>query len=209
MNDMFNIKCNYQITMNRENEPIAKVKQKEKFSVETINAYGDRFKNLDQLMTLINSKDGKKHHHPLTGPIYVEDSKPGDVIKVNIYKIDTEEMAQSMSKTAGIDPIDTGNIADRIPVISERFSKDEIYYSNGIRLQYKPMIGMIATAPSGEIIKTGHAGLRNGGNLDLPFVTENTSIYLPVDIEGARSLFRRCSCVTGVWRTKWYSNGSV
>lgn len=206
---MFNVKCNYQITIDKENEFIANVKQKEKFCIETINAYGDRFENLNELMTLINNKDGSSHHHPLTGPIFVEGAKPGDVIKVHIYKIDTEEMAQSMSKTAGIDPIETANIADRIPILSKRFLKDEIYYSNGIKLKYKPMIGMISTTPVEEKIKTGHAGLRNGGNLDLPFVTENTDIYLPVDIEGARSLFRRCSCTSRIWRIERYSNGGI
>lgn len=206
---MFNIKCNYQITMDKENEFIAKVKPKEMFTVETINAYGDRFKNLDELMNLINNKDGKKHHHPLTGPIYVEGAKPGDVIKVNVHKIDTEEMAQSMSRTAGIDPINAGSIEDRAPIISKKTLGNEIYYSNKIKLQYKPMIGMIATAPKEGRIKTGHAGVRNGGNLDLPFVTENTSIYLPVDIEGARSLFRRCSCTARLWRIKWYCNGGI
>lgn len=182
---MFNIKCNYQITIDKENEFIAKVKEDEKICIETINAYGDKFKDLNELMMLINSKNGKTHHHPLTGPIYVENAKPGDVIKVHIYKIDTEEMAQSMSKTAGIDPITTSEIAERIPIISKRCSENEIYYCNGIKLNYKPMIGIIATTPVEEKIKTGHAALRNGGNLDIPFVTENTDIYLPVDIEGA------------------------
>lgn len=182
---MFNIKCNYQITIDKQNEFIAKVNPKEKFCVETINAYGDKFENLNELMTLINNKDGKTHHHPLTGPIYIENAKHGDVIKVHIYKIDTEEMAQSMSRTAGIEPIESSEIADRIPIISKKISENEIYYGNGIKLEYKPMIGIIATTPSETKIKTGHAGVRNGGNLDLPFLTEDTDIYLPVDIEGA------------------------
>lgn len=205
---MFDIKCNYQITIGKENQWIAKVKKKEKFCVETINAYGDRFQNLDELMMLINHKEGKTHHHPLTGPIYIEDAEPGDVIKVHIDEIDTDEMAQSMSKTAGIDPIETAHIADRIPIIPKRLSKDEIYYSSGIKLAYQPMIGMIATTPENEIIKTGHASAKNGGNLDLPFITENTNIYLPVSIKGARALFRRCACNSRIWRIKWNSNGS-
>ena len=94
-------------------------------------------------------------------------------------------MAQSMSKTAGIDPITNPEIAERIPIISKMCQKDEIYYCNGIKLNYKPMIGMISTTPQDEKIKTGHAVKRNGGNLDLPFVTENIDLYLPVDIEGA------------------------
>ncbi len=181
---MFNIKCNYQITIDKENEFIAKISPREKVCVKTINAYGDRFKNISELIELINNKNGKTHHHPLTGPIYIENAKPGDVLKVHIYKIDVEEMAQSMSKTAGIDPIESSEISERVPAIAKRL-KNELKYLNNIKLNYKPMIGIIATAPNGEKIKTGHAGLRNGGNLDLPFITENTDIYLPVDIEGA------------------------
>ena len=181
---MFNIKCNYQITIDKENKFIAEIPPQEKVCIETINAYGDRFENINELMKLINSKDGKTHHHPLTGPIYIENAKPGDVLKVHIYKIDVDEMAQSMSKTAGIDPIESLEVSERSPVIAKRL-KNELKYLNEIKLKYKPMIGMIATAPNGEKIKTGHAGLRNGGNLDLPFVTENTDIYIPVDIEGA------------------------
>ena len=181
---MFNIKCNYQITIDKTNECIAKILPGAKVCVETINVYGDRFKNINELMKLINNKEGKTHHHPLTGPIYIEGAKPGDILKVHIYKIDVNEMAQSMSKTAGIDPIESSELSERAPVIAKRF-KNRLNYVNNIKLKYKPMIGMIATTPECEKIKTGHAGARNGGNLDLPFVTEHTDIYLPVDVEGA------------------------
>lgn len=182
---MFNIKCNYETIINKKNEFIARIKEGEKICIETINAYGDRFKDLNELLTLINNKNEGKHHHPLTGPIYIENAKAGDIIKIHIYKIDTEEMAQSMSKTAGINPIISHEIADRIPVIAEKYSENEIYYCNEIKLNYRPMIGIIATTPNEGMIKTGHACARNGGNLDIPFVTENTDLYLPVDIDGA------------------------
>ena len=182
---MFNIECNYQTKINKENEFIARVKTNQKVCIKTINAYGDKFKDLNELMTLINCKDGKTHHHPLTGPIYINEAIPGDVLKVHIYKIEVKEMAQSLSKTAGIEPLTNPGIAERIPVISQKCSEREISYTNGINLPYKPMIGMIAVSSAIENIKTGHAQKRNGGNLDIPFVTEETDIYLPVDIEGA------------------------
>lgn len=181
---MFNISCNYQIIIDKENEFIARVKPSEKFQVETINAYGERFENIYELMKLISHKNEEKHHHPLTGPIYIENAMPGDVIKVHIYKINIEEMGQSLSRTAGIEPIRNSDIENRAPIIPKRISENEINY-NGMKLEYKPMIGIVATTPNNGKIKTGHASLRNGGNLDLPFVTEYTDIYLPVDIEGA------------------------
>lgn len=204
---MFEIKCNYQISIDKEHNFIAKVNEQEKVCIETVSAFGGKFSGLSELMNLINDKNKNIHHHPLTGPIYVENAKPGDMLKVHIYSIETEEMAQTMSKTAGIEPINTGDIADRVPNICKKCSKNEIYYGNGIKLEYRPMIGMIATMPAGDRIKTGHAGLRNGGNLDLPFVTVGTDIYIPVDIEGARLLFRRCSRSARLWRAKWSCNG--
>ncbi len=182
---MFNIECNYQTNINKENKFVASIKEKEKTCIKTINAYGDKFKDLNELMTLIYCKDGKTHHHPLTGPINVKNAKPGDVLKIHIYKIEIEEMAQSLSRTAGIDPLENPDIADRIPIISEKASKNEIYYSNGIKLEYKPMIGMIATTPKEENIRTGHAKPKHGGNLDIPFITEGVDVYIPVEIEGA------------------------
>lgn len=182
---MFNIECNYQTNINKENVFVANIKENEKTWIKTINAYGDKFEDLNELMSLIYCKDGKTHHHPLTGPIYVENAMPGDVLKVHIYKIETEEMAQSLSKTAGIDPLENPDIADRIPIISEKTETGEIYYSNGIKLAYKPMIGMIATTPNNENIKTGHAAKSFGGNLDIPFITEDVDVFIPVEIEGA------------------------
>lgn len=181
---MYKIKCNYQTIISKENKFIAKVKEKEPFIVETINAYGGKFENIDHLMNLIQNKNSKTHHHPLTGPIYIENAKPGDVIKVQIEKMITEEMAQSLSKTAGIEPIQNTSIEDRMPIIGKK-QLNHINYYHKVKLPYQPMIGMIATTPKEEIIKTGHAKQKNGGNLDLPFVGENTNIYLPVEIEGA------------------------
>ena len=182
---MCKIKCNYQIEIKKENTFVAKIKPKQKVEVETINAYGEKFQNVEEFINLIHCKDGKTHHHPLTGPIYVEGAKPGDILKVHIDRIKTKEMAQSMSKTAGIDPIEKDTLEQRCPVIAKRISKNEIEYANKIKLPFRPMIGMIATMPKEDIIKTGHAKSKNGGNLDLPFVTENVNVYLPVEVEGA------------------------
>lgn len=181
---MFNVRCNYQTIISKENKNIATIKLGEKFCVQTVNAYGEKFKDLNELMHLINSKDGKTHHHPLTGPIYIENAKKGDVLKIHIHKIELEEMAQSMSKTAGIEPISNSQIAERIPIIARKKESNEIYYGDGIKLKTKPMIGIIATTPEEQMIKTGHAKTRNGGNLDIPFITENTDIYIPVDTDG-------------------------
>ena len=151
---MFNIECNYQISINKENKFIAEINEGEKVCVKTINAYGDKFKNLEELQTLIDCKDGKTHHHPLTGPIYIKNAKPGDVLKIHIYQIKVEEMAQSLSKSAGITSLENSDQFERWPVISSRNQNGEIEYFDKITLPYRSMIGMIATTPKEGTIRT-------------------------------------------------------
>lgn len=179
------IKSNYSIKMENSSNFIAEIKPGEKVKVETINAFGDHFENLNDLLDLIGNKYGDKHHHPLTGPIKVIGAKKGDVLKVDILKITTERMAQCLSKSAGVSPIDIDYFAERAPIISDyEKDKDLIYYGHGMYMKYKPMIGIIGLAPKDGFLKTGHAS-NIGGNLDLPIITEGVSVYIPVENDDA------------------------
>lgn len=180
------VDCNYAIKLDKDIETIATVQSGDRFRVNTINAYGDDFSNMAELMGLINGKYGNKHHHPLTGPIDVVGAEVGDVLKVTINSIDIRIMGQALSKSAGIDPIHVEMFGDRAPVISTHKNESKyIDYMSGIRVKYRPMLGMIGNAPSEGFIKTGHAGI-TGGNLDIPFVTEGVSVYIPVQVDGAK-----------------------
>ncbi|MBI4919383.1 acetamidase/formamidase family protein [archaeon] len=182
---MKKINCNKSIALEKI-EPLDKVELGETFLVETINAYGERFETMADLLKLITGKNSA-HHHPLTGPIYVNNVKEGDVLKVEIQKIVPYEMAQALSKTAGTDPLDDPLFGDRAPIIAKAIKGRReilgIEYTEGIILSYQPMIGIIGTSPKEGKIKTGHAGI-TGGNLDIPFVTENVIVYLPCQVDG-------------------------
>mgnify|MGYP001061725402 CR=1 FL=1 len=184
-NEVNMIKSNYSIRLDKELESIATLKNGQQATIETVNAYGEHFSDLNGLMDLISNKYGDKHHHPLTGPINIEGAKAGDVLKVNINNIDISISGQALSKSAGIAPIKVNEFSDRAPIISthKRNSK-YIKYMNGMWLKYRPMLGIIGTAPKEGVIKTGHAA-KTGGNLDLPFISQGCSVYLPVEIDDA------------------------
>lgn len=181
------IRCyNYATKISKDIKCIDSVKCNEEFIVETINAYGKRFSNVSELQDILNSSSDKIHHHPLTGPIYVEGVKAGDMLKVHIEKIEILEMAQMLSKSAGIAPIqkDDFSFSDRMAIMG-KINGDKIeYYHSGIKLKLEPCLGMIATAPKEGFIKTGHIGV-TGGNFDNPFIKEGADIYLPVQVDGA------------------------
>lgn len=185
MSEIREIESNYSIKLDKDLEPICSVKSGDRIVVETVNAYGEHFKNLNELMDLISGKYGDKHHHPLTGPIDVDGAKAGDVLKVEIEDIEIELAAQALSKSAGISPIEAKMFGDRAPVIAHVENEDKIKYMNGMYVKYKPMLGIIGVAPSESFIKTGHAG-KTGGNLDIPFITKGCSIYIPIEVDGAK-----------------------
>ncbi len=182
------ISCNKSIVIENKRDFISKISPEESVSVETINAFGKHFKDLSELDDLM-SMENPPHHHPLTGPIYIEGAKPGDYVKIHIEKIELKEMAQMLSKTAGILPLEKTDGFDfsyRYPVIANVVDNHGSlrYFKNQIYLNATPSLGIIATMPKDGKIKTGHIGI-TGGNFDNPFICEGTDIYLPVEVEGA------------------------
>jgi len=180
---MCRIKTNYATTMDKNNEVAYYAYDGEEMVVETINAYGNVFSNEQELMNSIVNKYGEYHHHPLTGPIFVKGCEAGDILKVHINSIMVREMGQSLSRSAGMIPIDNSSMQDRC-LVTGYLDNDLIKCSNGVVVKSRPMIGMIATNPRNEVIKTGHANKINGGNLDLPFISPGNSVYLPVMVSG-------------------------
>jgi acetamidase/formamidase len=181
---MRRIACNKAAQLNPEAEPTATIAPGEEVVVETINAYGDRFHNLADFLSLLRNKTAR--HHPLTGPIEVAGAQVGEVLRVEIRSIRTQEMAQSLSRSAGAEPLQDPLMGDRAPVIGILHDRPggerEIEYST-VNLPYSPMLGILGTAPASGHIRTGHGG-PTGGNLDLPFVRAGTAVYLPVQRAG-------------------------
>lgn len=179
------IKSNYAIRLDKEIKSIAKVENGSEVEVETVNAYGEHFKSLNELMDLISSKYSDKHHHPLSGPIDIDGAKAGDVLKVEIREISIDLAGQALSKSAGISPIEAHMFGDRAPIIAHVENGDKIKYMNGMYVNYKPMLGIIGVAPKEGFIKTGHAG-KTGGNLDIPFITRGCCVYIPIEVDGGK-----------------------
>jgi acetamidase/formamidase len=182
---MKTIACNKATALAADAEPVAWVEPGEPFVVETLNAYGGRFANLAEFLALLKNKSGT--HHPLTGPIGVAGARPGEALRVSLRAIRPQEMAQSLSRSAGAEPLKDPLFGDRAPVLAalrkERGRVVGIEYGT-LLLPYRPMLGIVGTAPAEGVIRTGHGG-RTGGNLDLPLVGEGSTIYLPVERPGA------------------------
>ncbi|MBQ4552210.1 MAG: acetamidase/formamidase family protein, partial [Clostridia bacterium] len=57
-------------------------------------------------------------------------------------------------------------------------------FNDKLSFALQPMIGVIGTAPVGEGIPTGTPGA-HGGNMDCTRISTGTTLYLPVNVDGA------------------------
>lgn len=129
---------------------------------------GNTFANVD-----------RRFGNPATGPLYIRDAAPGDMLKIYIRKIECGpvgilDIGPTSGALSGIFP---EPIINRIPV-SDGF----LTYQN-IKVPIKPMIGVIGTAPVGEPVKT-MTPMNHGGNMDCTKITEGATLYLPVFVKG-------------------------
>ena len=118
-------------------------------------------------------------NNPATGPLYIEDAMPGDILRVEILDIKiAAEGAMCARDGAGVYQIEGCHC--------RRFSVEqgEILFDKGIRLPVRPMIGVIRTAPAQGSVPSTWPG-EHGGNLDIRELNAGTTLYLPVNVPGA------------------------
>ena len=123
--------------------------------------------------------------NPVTGPVYVEGAMPGDVLKVSIRKF----VPSGFGWTANIPGF--GLLADQFKEPALHLWKYDpnsmapaLYGPKG-RVPLKPFAGTIGVAPAETGLHSIVPPRNVGGNLDIRDLTEGTTLYLPVEVEGA------------------------
>jgi len=162
--------------MSKDNIPAIKVKSGDKLIVETAKPGIP-----DEIFT----KDYSVEPFPrrilsITGPIYVEDCEPGDVLKVDIHSIVLDSAGKMwMGQWMGL----LMDEVDHCFLKKVTVENGLVNFNDKIKIPIKPMIGTIGVAPSGEDIACLYPGL-HGGNMDVPAVTVGNTIFIPVQVEG-------------------------
>lgn len=119
--------------------------------------------------------------NPATGPLYVNGAQPGDILKVEILDIRLREwglMRSSMS--CGVFHEDFSERTARIFPLKD----GKVKFDEHLTLELDPMIGVIGTAPAGDGVTTDTPD-SHGGNMDCKKIGKGTTLYLPVNVDGA------------------------
>lgn len=141
----------------------------------------------DDFTGAAKKKKGAGHHH-LTGPIHVEDAKPGDMLQVEILDIDPNAYGFNLNPTTSF--MKLGVLADDFPEGKVRWysvdRKSMTYeFLPGIQVPVKPFPGTIGVElPENGMWSNVPPG-KHGGNLDNKDLVAGTVFYVPVWVEGA------------------------
>lgn len=145
-------------------------------SIETEDAFGGQIRSeKDSVETLDWSKvDGA------TGPVFVENARPGDTLVVEILdiRVPNEGVIVTVPKYGIL-----GERKFKPSTRVVRITRNHIHFEK-VQVRKRPMIGTIGVTPKGDEVPCGSLG-KHGGNMDVKELTAGTRLYLPVFVEGA------------------------
>lgn len=121
--------------------------------------------------------------HPLTGPVYVEGARPGDVLQVDVLAIEPGPFGwTAILPGMGLLPEDFPE-----PYLRTWDLSDRQYARLGerIRIPIDPFCGVMGVAPAAPGEHPTLPPRRVGGNIDIKQLVAGSTLYLPVEVEGA------------------------
>lgn len=134
--------------------------------------------------------------NPLTGPFYVEGAQPGDVLVVKLRKVRLNR-DWAFSGTSLMDnAIEPSYAAERKPIDADdkwvldtaagvaRLAKPSAAL-RALTIPLTPFLGVVAVAPGDGVVPSSRDSGPWGGNMEYSQLREGTTVYLPVQAEGA------------------------
>ena len=164
-------------TMSAENEPVLHISEGESFCLEVEDCYSGHLRSSHDTFT----REMWSTVNPATGPVHVEGSKAGDILRVDVKHIRTRDYAvMCVEEGSGA----LGEYIEGIETSIYPIKDEALVLGEELSIPIRPMIGVIGTAPEGEAIPNGTPG-EHGGNMDCKEITAGSRVYLPVNVEGA------------------------
>ena len=117
-----------------------------------------------------------------SGPVYVEGAQPGDTLQVDILDMKVGSYGWSANHPG-------------YGLLAEDFPDEWLYmwdltgprapYVRGITVPIEPMAGIIGVVPSEPGVHDPIPPRATGGNMDCRYMGPGTTVFLPVEVEGA------------------------
>jgi acetamidase/formamidase len=161
-------------------EPIARIASGEVIDFDLLDASCGQI-GPDATVQTIGDLDFSRVDQ-VNGPIYVEGAEPGDTLQVDILSLAPADWGW----TAVIPGF--GLLAEEFPEPAIKIWElrdGAAEFAPGIRIPLEPFCGEIGLAPGAPGALSTIPPYRHGGNMDTKHLTAGSTLYLPVEVEGA------------------------
>jgi acetamidase/formamidase len=122
--------------------------------------------------------------YPLAGPISVGGAEPGDTLAIEILELRGQDWGwTAIIPGLGLLPDDFPSPYLRVFDLSDR---ENAFLREDVAIPIEPFFGTMGVCPSGAKEQAVMPPGRFGGNLDTRQLVQGATLYLPVEVEGAR-----------------------
>jgi len=121
--------------------------------------------------------------YPLAGPIAVDGAAPGDTLAVEILELRTQDWGwTAIIPGFGLLPDDFTSAYLRVFDLT---NGEYAYIREDVAIPIEPFFGTMGVCPSGAQDQAVMPPGSFGGNMDTRQLVQGTTLYLPVEVEGA------------------------
>ena len=123
--------------------------------------------------------------HVLTGPVYIRGAQPGDVLEIELLEIDHGDWGYTLVRPG----------KDERGLLPEEFEQPYLHhweldgdvatFVDDIHVPVDPFPGTIGVAPDEKEAQSTIPPRTVGGNLDVKYLTEGSTLLLPIEVDGA------------------------
>ncbi|KAF5368101.1 hypothetical protein D9758_004383 [Tetrapyrgos nigripes] len=165
-------------------EPVLRVKSGETVTFDCLDASNGQV-TADSRVEAISSMVFSQLDQ-VNGPIYVEDAKAGDTLKIEVLSIETADWGW----TALIPGFGLLHDEYTEPALKIwKLNKEEGYAwfdeEKGIKIPLKPFAGEMGVAPGKNGAFSTIPPYNTGGNVDTKHLRVGSTFYLPIEVDGA------------------------
>lgn len=164
----------------RDHDPAVTIHSGSEVTVETQDASAGQLSKTSTASGLESLDPARVN--PVTGPIFVEGAKPGDVLQIELLNVEPSAWGWT-AQLPGF-----GLLADQFPdpwLHVWEIDGKTAPFGDGIQVPVEPFCGVIGVAPAEPGVHSVIPPRKVGGNMDIKQMGAGTTLYLPVEVEGA------------------------
>ena len=168
-------------TWDADNEPVLTIESGDTVVYET-REVSDNQITPDSTAEDIASLDWDRVY-PLAGPVLVAGAEPGDTLAIEILAMETRGWGYTLIIPGfGLLPDDFPDAYIRVFDLS---NGEFAYLRDDIAIPVEPFFGTMGVCPAGAKEQAIMPPGRFGGNMDTRQLVQGTTLYLPVEVDGA------------------------